>query len=216
MKRSVITSLRDIMPDRPLTDREARSVAERQALRFLQLVGADYPCFDEAVITELPRVEVRKHRLWPTSGATQWINGRWVIVIKSSEPVGRQKLSLAHELKHIIDHPKAKTAYQNIPSTYRHWFIEKQICDYFAGCLLMPRPWLKRAWTTQTQELDRLAALFGVTEAAMATRLSQVGLVDPSPRCAPIERDWGLSDSGRFRYRRAADPIYAPSLGAAA
>lgn len=189
MRPSIISQLRTLTPTRPLTPSEARVIAERQALRFLRLTAVTYPCVPTEAISELPRIEVRRHRLWPSSGAAQWINGRWVIVIKSIEPAGRQKLSLAHELKHIIDHPHAPTLYQHIPPVQRRSFIERQVCDYFAGCLLMPRPWLKRAWTSGVQQLDQLAAMFEVTEAAMATRLNQLGLTEPTPRCARPDQD---------------------------
>ena len=39
----------------------------------------------------------------------------------------------------------------------------EQICDYFAGCLLMPRPWVKRLYCSGTDTcqtwLKRLAFL---------------------------------------------------------
>lgn len=213
MSRWVVSELRDLMPNRPLDLQEARMIAERQALRFLALRGVDYPCLPEQAISDLPRIEVRRFRHWPSSGATKWINGRWVIVIKSSEPAGRQKLSLAHELKHILDHPFEPTIYSRVPADRRAWFVERQVCDYFAGCLLMPRPWLKRAYTTRTQRLDRLAAMFEVTEAAMATRLAQIGLVAPAERCAPTanEQITRRLFGQNVRYRRRLHPQFGAS-----
>ena len=60
---------------------------------------------------------------------------------------------------------------------------------YFAGCALVPRTALKRAWGNGIQRPGQLAAHFDVSEQAMRVRLSQTGLdvaVDrlPTPRCA--------------------------------
>ena len=61
----------------------------------------------------------------------------------------------------------------------------ERICDYFAGCLLMPRPWVKRLYCSGVQHLPDLAQAFGVSQAAMSVRLNQIGLVEPTPRCLP-------------------------------
>ena len=97
MNPGVVASLRDLMPNRPLTRVEALSIAERQALRFLELSGVTDGPVDDRLISELPRIEVRRTSPWPSSGATQWIRGRWVIVLNASEPFVRQRFSLAHE-----------------------------------------------------------------------------------------------------------------------
>lgn len=39
---------------------------------------------------------------------------------------------------------------RRVPAAERAAWVE-QVCDYFAGCLLMPRPALKRAWTRGDQ-----------------------------------------------------------------
>lgn len=187
MKRGVIASLRDIAPLRPLSREEALSLAERQARLLLHLVGvADAPV-PERVIAELPRIEVDHVSPFPASGATHWVAGTWRIVINSSEPVTRQRMSLAHELKHIIDHPFVNLLYAAENGTERHKWIE-QICDYFAGCLLVPRPWLKRAYVNETTDVEALVRRFGVSHAAITTRLAQTGLAPRFPRCAQPTR----------------------------
>jgi Zn-dependent peptidase ImmA (M78 family) len=186
-------------------------LAERQATRLRNLLDITDNALDERDIIGLPRLEVRRHSPWPSSGASQWINGRWVIVLNASEPAVRQRFSLCHELKHIIDHRFVRLIYNAIPDQDRHRFVEG-VCDYFAGCVLMPRPAVKRAWTTKTQRLDHLARLFHVSEAAMATRLAQIGLTEPTRRCSPADIDLAafadLSRS-RVRYQRTATPHLA-------
>lgn len=208
--RSVVAQLRDLTPIRPLTKNEALSIAERQSLRFLDLLGISEGPVPESAISELPRFFVTRTSPFPVSGATHWVSGRWVVILNGGEPVVRQRFSLAHELKHVIDHPFIDTTCQGVPAIDRDQWTE-QVCDYFAGCLLMPRPWLKRAWTTETQHVPTLARRFHVSQAAMNTRLAQIGLSDDTKRCARPTKDWAVRalQQAEFdsRYHRAASPV---------
>ena len=189
--RGVLAELRDFVPIRPLTRTEAYRIAEMQATRFLRMVGADTPPVREEVISELPRIHVQRFSPLPVSGATQWSHGRWMILLNGAEPVVRQRFSLAHEFKHILDHRFIDILYQRIPDAERHEFIEG-VCDYFAGCLLVPRAWLKRAWGDGIQQPAALAARFGVSQQAIQVRLSQVGLGERPARCSRIAPNWAL------------------------
>lgn len=210
MSRSALAQLRDIVPLRALSREEALSIAERQALRLLQVQGVTSGPVHERFISELPRIHVERISPWPTSGATHWVNGRWVVVLNGAEPLVRQRFSLAHELKHIVDHPFVDVLYSAIPEADRHDFVER-VCDYFAGCLLMPRPWLKKAWTTETQHLPTLARSFHVSLAAITTRLHQTGIVPPQPRCNRPPSDWALrairKAGGNALYHRELAPM---------
>jgi len=182
MSRGVIASLRDMVPIRPLTRIEALGVAERQALRLLELSGVSMPPVPERVVADLPRIEVTRSARLGHSGASAWERSRWRIILSALDSRLRQRFSMAHELKHIIDHPFVRQLYGAVDAHERDDWVE-MVCDYFAGCLLMPRPWLKRAWTTRSQHLSSLARLFDVSQAAMQTRLHQTGLAEPQPRC---------------------------------
>lgn len=182
MNRGVIAQLRDIVPLRPLTRHEALSIAERQALMMRKLLDVTGPVLQEFVLADLPRIQIVRKSPWPVSGATQWVSGRWIIVLNGAEAPVRQRFSLAHEFKHIIDHPFVDLLYKGIPEAERADWIE-HVCDYFAGCLLMPRPALKKAWTTQSQDLYSMAKTFYVSQAAMNTRLNQTGLAESAGRC---------------------------------
>ncbi len=210
MNPPVVTRLRDMVPLRPLRYSEAIRLAELQAQTFLAAVGIREPSVPERIIKDLPRVEVTRMSPFPTSGATQWSRGRWLVVINGSEPVTRQRFSLAHEVKHIIDHRFIDLIYAGFPEEERAAMVER-ICDYFAGCLLMPRPWVKRLYGSGIQRLPQLAQAFGVSQAAMAVRLSQIGLVPPTPRCLPGHTDWTLRAAGELRegrtYQRLASAV---------
>lgn len=191
MKPGVITQLRDFVPIRPLTRTEAFRIAELQALRFLDAVGATEPPVREETISGLPRVHVERISPLPVSGATHWEHGHWLILLNGGEPLVRQRFSLAHELKHILDHRFIHVLYQRIPEGQRADFVE-QVCDYFAGNVLVPRPWLKRAWGDGIQDPARLAARFGVSQLAIQVRLAQIGLGERPKRCNRIDPNWVL------------------------
>ncbi len=177
-----ITTLRDAMPVRPLTFAESLRIAELQASKFLAIVGATHPALPESAITNLPRVQVERMSPAPVSGATQWSHGRWLIILNGSETRGRQRFSLAHEFKHVLDNPFIDVLY---PAKGDMTSVDRaeQVCDYFAACLLMPRLWLKRAWTSGEQSTRSLARHFDVSQAAISVRLRQTGLVQAEARC---------------------------------
>ena len=183
MSRGVIADVRDLVPMRPLLYGEALQIAETQASRFLAAAGITAPAVPERIITDLPKIRVNRMSPFPVSGATQWSHGCWHVVLNGAEPVTRQKFSLAHELKHVLDHPFIDQIYSGFPEHDRENMSER-ICDYFAGCLLMPRPWVEKAWHEGNQHLGDLADSFGGSQSAMNVRLRQIGLGEITPRCA--------------------------------
>ena len=200
MKLSVVTQLRDMVPLRPLRYSEALRLAELQAQKFLRLSGVTEPSVSERIIADLPRVQVARMSPFPTSGASHWSRGQWLVVVNGSEPLTRQRFSMAHEIKHIIDHRFVRLTFSQFPEPERAAMVE-QICDYFAGCLLMPRPWVKRLWCSGMQHVPDLARAFGVSQAAISVRLSQIGLTEPVPRCLPSSSDWTFQELAQFRRR---------------
>ncbi len=182
MRGGTLATLRDLMPPRALTQVEALRIAELQAARLLAMAGIKEPPVPSAIITDVPKVIVKRMPLWPVSGATQWTKGTWSVVIRGTEPLSRQRFTLAHEFKHIIDYRHIDVAYPPLRSMTSRQRAEA-ICDYFAGCLLVPRPWLKSAWGKGIQDSRQLADLFEVSQAAIQTRLLQTGLIDQFERC---------------------------------
>jgi Zn-dependent peptidase ImmA (M78 family) len=217
MNSVVIASVRDLVPLRPMTYSEHLRIAELQAHRFLELVGVRGAPVPERVIVELPRLQVQRLSPFPVSGATHWFNGVWIVALNGSEPRVRQRFSLAHELKHILDHRFADLIYSSFPEQDRHMLIE-HICDYFAGCLLMPRPWLKSTYAKGLQHLPTLARHFDVSLAAVQVRLNQIGMIDPRPRCGRPVADWrvrAIREAGETFYQREATPLFASEPQAA-
>lgn len=177
MARGTLATLRDLMPPRALTQVEALRIAELQASRLLKMCGVKLPAVPTTVITEIPKIVVEVMVPWPVSGATHWTKGTWAIVINGKESKRRQRFTLAHEFKHILDYRHIDVAYPPTP-TMSHKQRSEAICDYFAGCLLVPRPWLTAAWREGIHDVGALADLFEVSAPAIRTRLSQTGLID--------------------------------------
>ena len=201
------------MPLRPLTLVEAIVRAELQGSRLLELCDVTTPPVPETIITTLPKLRVDRLSPIPVSGSTHWARGRWVIVLNGAEPPVRQRFSLAHEFKHVIDHPFVHFLYPDqLGMSARD--RREQMADYFAACLLMPRAWVKRLYCDQSvQNLSSLARHFGVSKMAMNIRLLQLGLVEPPQRC---DRSEYHREGGDSIVRTTASLISSLETGAAA
>jgi len=175
--RSTITRLRDIVPLRRLSTAEALRVAEAQAIRLLRLTGQTEPPVGEEIIAELPGIEIERVTPAKAQAAVQWSHGRWLILLNAAERRGRQRFSLAHELKHILDHPFVTILYPRRDVSTEQ---AEQACDYFASCLHMPRRGRRQAWAEGIRDERALARRFGVTPQAVKVRLLQVGLIEPT------------------------------------
>ena len=183
----VIRQVRDLMPLRPLSMVERYGLAERQALRLLNLSGVTRPPVPDTIISQLPKIQVERITLLDsaTAGMTEWAHGRWLIMINVGGVKGRQRFSLAHEFKHVLDSPFLQTIYPATDSLSSKVQAEP-ICDYFASALLMPRAWVKRSFGHGHQSPRNLAAEFEVSLQAMQFRLLQLGLTQPAPRCGVV------------------------------
>ncbi len=210
---SVLKQLRALIPTRDCEAAEATTIAERQATRLLGLLGRGGTIGIEA-IAELPRIRVVYEAL-PVSGMSHWNGRSWIITINRDDPLTRQRFTVLHEFKHIIDHGAAARLYRDTAGSSRRATAAEQAeqaADYFAGCALIPRQALKSVWGQGMQRITVLAEHFGVSPAAIEVRLSQTGLdrvrdPDPepvparTPRCARPTRT-PLWQAQRFR------PVY--------
>ncbi|MDQ1249480.1 MAG: hypothetical protein QG597_3855 [Actinomycetota bacterium] len=176
MAHDLITSLRDLVPQRRLSTQSALRLAEQQARLLLRRSGVTEPPIREEIICALPRIEVGHGPTGQSAAASQWSAGRWLILLNERDSRGRRRWSLAHEIKHILDHPLEQVLY---PGRMGRDLAERS-CEYFAACLLMPAPWLRRIWASGVRDIPLLARRFGVTRAAMYLRLLQLGLIDPT------------------------------------
>jgi len=190
---NLIDKLRQLMPvgtlsmmNRPLTVDEAKTVAERQARLLLQLLNISGPSADVELLAELPDIEVKFAPNLPLSGFSEWIRGRWLIGINQSDSLWRCRATLCHEFKHVLDDPFVEILYPRTNRLSEHMPDRAEaISNYFAGCVLVPREWLLRAWSRGTREIDELAALFAVSRSLIRVRLRQLGLLKRGPASRP-------------------------------
>lgn len=187
----MIDRLQALVPRRPLSRDEALAIAEQQAFRLRAALGVNEACLSNHQLLTLPGIRVEAVNELGVSGATRRIGQLWLILINRDEAKVRQRFSIAHELKHILD--DEATLHLNrrgLLTVGQNWLTER-ICDYFAACLLMPRLWVKRAWVSGHQDVVELSKLFDVSLDAMRIRLFQLGLLEPLGRCSVVDLDLG-------------------------
>lgn len=193
-EQSILKRLRGLTPTRACTFDEALGLAERQASRLNYILSGQRLSFQfggitEQHIAELPRIHVVYEQL-PVSGMSHWNGREWIICISRDDTTARQRFTLLHEFKHIIDHGHTEHLYTGDKRTTPHEQAERA-ADFFAGCALVPRTALKHAWGNGLQRTDALADHFGVSEPAIHVRLDQTGLSrasDPEPEATPRAR----------------------------
>lgn len=174
---SVIGALRALAPRRPLTVDESLRVARLQANTLLRLLGIEDGPVPVEFFDYLPHLRVIQAPL-PVSGVSHWTGKEWIITVSSGESWRRQRATIAHEFKHIIDHSRADYLYVG---NHLHSASEQAeiVATYFAGCVLVPRKLLKQAWYGGMQRIGELADHFDVSPAAIRVRLAQTGIADP-------------------------------------
>lgn len=183
MRPSTLAGLRTVIPARDsITFGESLRIAEVQAAKLLSLSDIDEGPIPSEIVTELPRVHVVYNEL-PVSGTSHWNGNDWIITLNTREGRARQRFTLMHEFKHIIDHGHTRKLYKNTRS-HRATEQAEHAADYFAGCVLIPRRLLKRAWGNSIQRPEALARHFNVSIPAITVRLTQTGLTMPDQRCA--------------------------------
>lgn len=197
---TALKRLRTLLPQRDCIFAETLQIAERQATRLAEMFDGDGIQIHH--IAHMPRTRVVYDDL-PVSGMSHWNGREWVITINYEDALARQRFTVLHELKHIIDHGHTTRLYTG---TKRHGSYEQAelAADYFAGCALVSKRDLKSAWGNGVQNPIDLATHFAVSPAAIRTRLAQTGLdviADhvPTARCArPVRTP--RQHTQQFRY----------------
>ncbi|MBV9857242.1 MAG: ImmA/IrrE family metallo-endopeptidase [Streptosporangiaceae bacterium] len=186
---SVIEKVRRLTPRRPLTLNEAYRLSELQATKLREYTDNDTEPrarfdailkLDNITVKTVPNYRLMDH----IAGMSRFKDGHWLILVDENTVHGRRRFTLAHELKHVIDHQLAPLIYSGFAygdEERRKTHIEN-ICQHFAACYLVPKTLLKRAWGSGIQNIDALSGLFQVSLTAMEVRLKQVGLIEQGPK----------------------------------
>lgn len=181
---SLIKKLRAVAPNRPLTYGESMQVARVQAERLREWAqAADTAEINLAWLVNqraIPVHFVPSHVINEESGmTTDLMDNRLQVFINEGEPSVRQRFSLLHEFKHVLDFADAVTLHKNLglgDDTLKAMRIEL-IANEFAAQVLMPLRLVKHVWA-KTQDLTLAAAAFNVSPEAMRTRLMKLGFID--------------------------------------
>lgn len=204
---SVLGRLRAVIPRRrQMTYDESLRIAELQACKLSEILGTGPQELSEHQLMQLPRITVTYEAL-PVSGMSHWNGETWVITLAKSDSLVRQRFTLLHEFKHIIDHGSADRLYRG---DHRRTAAQQAeaAADYFAGCVLVPKRHLKSIWGRGVQGVGALAEYFGVSQQAIAVRLSQTKLNyerDLTPTLARCARPIRTSRTAQhFRIARPA------------
>lgn len=202
-RHRLLAELRGVAPHRPLTYGESLQLARLQAWRLRQWAGAgDEPNLNLLWLIRqraIPVSFVPSYRLGEESGVTtDHFGGRLQVFINGGEPHQRQRFSLLHELKHVLDFPDAARLHTRLGSgnaEVKANMIE-WIANEFAGHVLMPTKLVKRLWF-RSQNAELMASLFNVSPEAMTTRLSVLGLIgEPKPAPRRYFREAGRLPAG--------------------
>lgn len=99
------------------------------------------------------------------------------LVLNRRDSRTRHRFSIAHEMGHRVVHPdrRAHQFGERIAARSRRRDPVESSCDHFAACLLMPRAWVNEH-EVYASSLRGIAKRFEVSEAAMRSRLRELGL----------------------------------------
>ncbi len=135
------------------------------------------------VITELvrqldisPDIEIRPLPLKAYHGAIWHLEDGWIIHLNSGGEPARQRVTLFHEIFHILAHCRAIHTPVFRKRGVKEGLFNEMLADYFAGCILMPKEWVKEKWLA-VNDLKQMAEIFQVTEVSMWIRLKAIGLI---------------------------------------
>jgi len=133
------------------------------------------------VITELvrqfdisPGIEVRPLPLKAYHGALWHLEDGWIVHLNTEDKSGRQRTTLFHEVFHIIAHSRATPVFRK--RGIKEGLFNEMLADYFSGCVLMPKEWVKEKWA-EVNDLKQMAEIFQVTEVSIWIRLKTMGLI---------------------------------------
>lgn len=170
----LVQRLRALTPAWAITRREARWVAEQQAKLLLTETGITAPPVPERIVTGLHGVTVYPLAQVPVKGlmgVSKPTSRGGDILIDSALPQAEQRVTLLHELKHIIDGGHTARARQAGSHS-----SSEGLCTDFALSVLMPASWLYADWLAGHRDVTLLAERYQVPTEAVAHRLHNLGL----------------------------------------
>jgi predicted transcriptional regulator len=178
----ILNKLRDLMPENVLDNKAMNQSCEKQAFKLRKLLGIKTAKFPSDAINHLQMIDVRIDDNLPYSASARWADHKWIITLNGRESYLRQRFSLAHEIKHIIDHKNKYYLYMDHIGITHNRLAERQ-ADYFAACLLMPKEHVMRLYKNGLTSPTELSKHFEVSPRAMHIRMHTLKLATKWQRC---------------------------------
>jgi Zn-dependent peptidase ImmA (M78 family) len=176
----LVQRLRALTPAWSVTRREARWVAEQQAKLLLSEAHITAPPVSERIVGDLDGVTVYPLAQVPVKGlmgVSKPSSRGGDILIDSTLPPDERRVTLLHELKHLID-----GGHTTRPRQAGSRSSSEGLCTDFALSVLMPAPWLRADWQAGHHSVSALAERYQVPAEAVAHRLHTLGLSKQRPR----------------------------------
>jgi Zn-dependent peptidase ImmA (M78 family) len=175
----LVKRLRALTPPWSISHREARWVAEQQAKLLLNEAGITAPPVPERIVTDLDGVTVYPLTQVPVKGlmgVSKPSSRGGDILIDNALPLAERRLTLLHELKHIID-----GGHTTRPHQAGNHSRSEGLCTNFALSVLIPAQWLRADWQAGHRSVSALAERYQVLAEGMRHRLHMLGLLKGTP-----------------------------------
>jgi hypothetical protein len=179
-KVRLVQRLRSLTPPWAISERKARYIAEQQAKLLLAEAGITTPPVPTEIVSRLDGITVYPLPEIPVKGllgASKPSAKGGDILIDANLPLAEQRVTLLHELKHIIDGGHATQLH-----TRGRRSSGEQLCTEFAFQVLMPAMWLRDDWNDGIRNRAVLAERYQVPVEAVGQRLHALGLTKHRPR----------------------------------
>ena len=152
-------------------------LVEALANKYIKKAKLNQPPVTTELIRQFdisPSVEIHPLPLKAYHGAVWHLENGWVIHVNTEDKPTRQRVTLFHEVFHILAHYRATPVFRKQGS--KSGLFNEMLADYFARCVLMPKGWVKEEWA-EVKDLKQMAEIFQITQVSMWIRLKTMGLV---------------------------------------
>jgi len=176
----LVQRLRDLAPPWAISERRACQIAERQARLLLAEAGVSTPPVPTEFVSRMAGVHVYPLPAIPVKGllgASRPSAEGGDILVDAGLPLAERRVTLLHELKHIIDGGHATRLH-----THGGCTKGEQLCTHFALSVLLPAAWLRADWKDGNREPAALAERYQVPRDVIEHRLHTLGLTKQPPR----------------------------------